>query len=366
VPVLRDKLARQQKRGLSGRDLYTSYANLGTFLIHANMGKARAGDKSAENLVREGLGFLYKSIEVNPDAHFGREIWQAVTAEWLLACIEDPTLLDRFDLTGNRLDAYIDPKAGKRFKSYYESYGPSSNWLMLGEGRTAADYLAKGEFRERIAKSLREEIPTIGAEAGWDWTLIPSQWEPVPFDEPVLGIIGMWRQGGGANPHFALCLGEIMLRVGQRYLAWAAYERTASLAKQFWPDPVRQEQLIDHCRARQKLIEATLPPQDVEKLRPRYETELAYGLRYQKEYQADEAAKLAAGRPVTDPELNADFVASHPPIASPVGPEDQVAVNPEQWFLMRRWLYGFAFAAFGAGLGAFAAAVLYRRFARPA
>jgi hypothetical protein len=175
----------------------------------------------------------------------------------------------------------------------------------------------------------------------------------------------MWRQGGGANPHFALCLGEIMLRVGQRHLAWAAYERTASLASPFWPDPVRQQRLIDHCRSRQKLIEATLPPQEVEKLRPRYETELAYGLRYQKEYQADEAARLAAGRPVTDPELNADFVSSHPPIASPVGPEDQLAVNPEQWFLMRRWLYGFAFAALGAGLGAFAAAVLYRRFARP-
>ena len=49
-----------------------------------------------------------------------------------------------------------------------------------------------------------------------------SHRKPVPFDEPALGIIGMWRQGGGANPHFALALGETMLRVGQRYIAWCA------------------------------------------------------------------------------------------------------------------------------------------------
>ena len=29
----------------------------------------------------------------------------------------------------------------------------------------------------------------------------------MPFDEPVLGVIGMWTLGGGPNPHSALALG---------------------------------------------------------------------------------------------------------------------------------------------------------------
>ena len=65
---------------------------------------------------------------------------------------------------------------------------------------------------------------------------VPSHRMPTSFDEPCLGIVGMWRQGGGANPHFALALAETMLRVGQRYVAWTAYERASRLAERFWPD----------------------------------------------------------------------------------------------------------------------------------
>ena len=39
-----------------------------------------------------------------------------------------------------------------------------------------------------------------------------SHFVPVAFDEPTLGIIGMWRLCGGAHPYFALALGETMLR----------------------------------------------------------------------------------------------------------------------------------------------------------
>ena len=50
---------------------YETLANLGTFLIHA--GK-----------FEEGLTFIRKAIEVNPDAHFGREIVQAQLVEYVL------------------------------------------------------------------------------------------------------------------------------------------------------------------------------------------------------------------------------------------------------------------------------------------
>lgn len=51
--------------------LYESHANLGTFFIHA--GK-----------FEEGIQHIAKAIEINPDAHFGREIYQKLLVEYLI------------------------------------------------------------------------------------------------------------------------------------------------------------------------------------------------------------------------------------------------------------------------------------------
>ena len=175
----------------------------------------------------------------------------------------------------------------------------------------------------------------------------------------MLGIIGMWRQGGGANPHFALCVGEVMLRVGQRYIAWAAFERAGRLAERYWPDPAKQQFLRDHCAKRQKQIEETLPAGEVPGLRPRFEAELAFGEQYQKEYQEYEAAKIAAGADIHDPHFFDDFHQGREPIATPPG--------PEEWLVTERIDYlgeavaGVAGAVFGVGLAAFAAAALWPR-----
>ncbi|MGE3854019.1 MAG: tetratricopeptide repeat protein [Planctomycetota bacterium] len=50
---------------------YETHANLGTFLIHA--GK-----------LEEGLAHIKKAIEINPQAHFGRERWQQYIVEFVL------------------------------------------------------------------------------------------------------------------------------------------------------------------------------------------------------------------------------------------------------------------------------------------
>src|SRR5262249_37386001 len=149
---------------------------------------------------------------------------------------------------------------------------------------------------------------------------------PVPFDEPTLGIIGMWRAGGGANPHFALALGEIMMRVGQRDIAWNAYERAVRLSGRFWPDPQLQKQFVAHCRRRQAVIEAQLPEDARERLRPAFEAELAHGQRYQDAYQRYEAEQIKAGADIESPTFYDAFHAKQGPIASPVGQEDKYVV----------------------------------------
>ena len=58
VTVMREKLRYQQEQGLAGRDLYTSYANLGTFLIHANFRQALAQDAAAIEQFEEGVELI--------------------------------------------------------------------------------------------------------------------------------------------------------------------------------------------------------------------------------------------------------------------------------------------------------------------
>lgn len=50
---------------------YETYANLGTFHIHA-------GD------LETGKEYIEKAIEINPDAHFGREVYQKLLVEYVL------------------------------------------------------------------------------------------------------------------------------------------------------------------------------------------------------------------------------------------------------------------------------------------
>jgi hypothetical protein len=343
VRVLRGKLHDQEALGLKGRALYTTYANLGTFLIHGNFRAAQKGDRAARDRLREGLDFIKKSIEVNPEAHFGREVWQADAAEFLLAAMDDPKILLRYDMVGNRLDHAIDP-AGLRCID--------QRGVSVGAPRQVAVYLREQPAHD--GSLLRDFITRVGAEEGWKEAVRGTHTAPVPFDEPTLGIIGMWRLGGGANPHFALALGEIMLRVGQRHLAWCAYERAAGLEERFWPDPELRRGLVAHCRARQALIETQLPAAERDALRPTFEAELAFGRRYQKEYQDYEAARLAAGARPGDPPFYDDFHATHAPIASPVGGADTVLLAASPLIAVHpRTL---PWVVFGAGLCAFVAA----------
>jgi hypothetical protein len=228
-------------------------------------------------------------------------------------------------------------------------------------GLTGANRVAEAALHDEEAgfspQSVRERFITkVGAEAGWNEAVPSSHRQPVPFDEPTLGIVGMWRLGGGANPHFALALGEIMLRVGQRSIAWCAFERAADMAGGVWPDGDIQRRFVEHCRHRQKGVEQQLPAVDVEELRPRFKAELAYGQRYQKEYQEYEAERISAGASLDDAHFYDDFNAAHSPIASSVGEEEKFVAKLGTSAPYLNW----PIAVFAAGVGACLGAWLVR------
>lgn len=381
IADLRGKLEDQRRRGIGGRNLYTTYANLGTFLIHASIARAMAGDSAARDRFREGVELIRESVRVNPEAHFGRERWQLAIAEFLLAAMADPHLLMTFDFLGNRYDLPVDAILYDRDLSMYGRAADVnfSRWRALDElpefldPRIVADDPA---LWPRLAP-IRRRITRVGAEAGWDEVAVPSHREAVPFDEPTLGIVGMWRQGGGANPHFALALGETMLRVGQRILAWNAFERADRLADRAWPDPAIADSLRAHCRDRRRAIERTFaeraedPPRRLEvgpphpedtpdHLRARFDAELKFGEAYRARYQDFERGQIARGVAVDDPRFDADFVEGPTPIASPVGPEEWFVGIPPARLESYARDYGFARSVFGAGVAAMLGALGFR------
>ncbi|MCA9058989.1 MAG: hypothetical protein KDA85_10835 [Planctomycetaceae bacterium] len=368
VALMRRKLAAQQEQKITGVGLYTTYANLGTFLIHAHAQAALNGDAEAIERFQEGVEFVRRSVEVNPTAHFGREQWQAAIAEFLLSAAQNSELLKTFDCLGNRLDLPLS-----------EIMDREANWVELGYGRPTtpafgqtrgeAEYVVPQLFEANVRpddptswenlKAARQFITPIGAEAGWEQVPITSFHQPVPFDEPMLGIIGMWRQGGGANPHFALAIGETMLRVGQRYLAWNAYERAAQLAERYSPDPALQQFLLDHCRHRQQEIEVSVnqdrggeSPDQHQELTAAFNAELAFGQQWQAAYQAYETQRIEDGHAISEPDFFADFDAQHDAIASPIGNEERYV------YVSRRRINDYAKRAtrsatiLGAGCGA--------------
>lgn len=361
VELLQVKLHRQEAQKRPERERYTTYANLGTLLVRIP-GRGQ-----------EGLDLLRKSIEVNPTAHFGREKWQA---QFDAHVLNRDAAAGRIDAVGNRLDMKVE-----------EALDREQNWIGTGFGRpTDADFSSGRFFGHELAlfepgldpadparwddlRPIRDHITRVGPldSHGARGT--------VPFDEPTVAIVGIWRNVRGPDAHLALALGETMLRVGQRHLAWSAYERARRLAV-----PGGSTAFHDHCRARQADLEQTFinaPPwtqrqtwqrqfapltaAEVADLRPRFEAELAHGEAYQRAYQEYEERQIAAGVPLDDPSFYDHFHAGREPIASPIGPAEWFVWVPRaklyEYQAQRRRSWGVV----GAGLAALLAAVLIRR-----
>ena len=202
APMVRQARATEAK-GFADRSLYTTYANLGSFLIHGSSTKAMAGDAAARKLYREGVEFLRHSIALNPDAHFGRGRWHLAIAEFLLGAMNDPHRLKESDCLGNQLDAAIEDLLNRE-----------GNWPATGYGCPTNAAFSQGRMVERVPEffvaTSQSRIPRWVDVSPIRGSITKIGWESddqkklVPFDEPMLGPIGEWRQGSGASPHLAL------------------------------------------------------------------------------------------------------------------------------------------------------------------
>lgn len=88
--------------------LYRYHANLGTFLVHRWI--SQGADRSRIDEVKSACDEIAKALEINPDAHYGREKYQLQVLEWIV----DPPQSD---------DAqYLPNLLGWSFQDIYGQY----------------------------------------------------------------------------------------------------------------------------------------------------------------------------------------------------------------------------------------------------
>ncbi|MBI1182898.1 hypothetical protein GC194_01410 [bacterium] len=102
---------------------YETYANLGTFYLH-----------HAE--LDKGLEYIKKAIEINPDAHFGREKYQMYLAEYLQSKVVNDQL--KFPLSGSLGISFNDDNAANFYNFLLEKEGNSADQKLSEEAQQKA------------------------------------------------------------------------------------------------------------------------------------------------------------------------------------------------------------------------------------
>jgi tetratricopeptide (TPR) repeat protein len=77
------KRAQMERAGVKDQDAwYRYYANIGTFMIHGWLREGAKKERLDEAVKARAM--IAKAIEINPDAHFGRERVQLRVMDWLI------------------------------------------------------------------------------------------------------------------------------------------------------------------------------------------------------------------------------------------------------------------------------------------
>lgn len=281
---------------------YSLYANRGTLKIHALLYAQDLGNRHAVAEARDDIAL---AVQLNPNAHFGREPWQ-LHILCQLASGQTPTAT--MSLFGTPLlyadgatSAEAPTEVGLRYRRDFTSlYGTTA--FNRGEAIRIDAY----------QPVLVPHLPVRSAD-GIHYGLTPA-------DQIALAAIGMWTYGGGPNPFSALMLGQVSETLGQRQLAFFAYQRALGMQAR-WPAPVR-DALTKFCQARcDDLTTAT----EASTWSDFHRADLAAGEAAQRQLHEAEATLLAAGVAYDDPQIAA--LANTIPRTTP---------GAEQWLTLRR------------------------------
>lgn len=217
IEIMQEKITRWSEEGR-----YESEANLGTFLIHAGRYEA-------------GLEHIERAIEINPEAHFGREVYQQLLVEYVLERrAEGATLpLSESECTGKTsFDAFVLKRQNTRSKD-----------------------------------------------------------RPAEIQKAIKGVLGMLRFGNYRSPILLEALGDLLMvsywqkdakMLAARAYLKAAYEAQDPAAKASYRQ--QAEEVLDRQVAR-----------NLEQVEAELKREIAQGEAFYAGIEADETAWAAAG-----------------------------------------------------------------------
>ena len=238
-------------------DGYTTHANLGTFYLHS-------GD------LDNGIAHIERALKINPDAHFGRERYQLMVAQYIRDGKANPAVF----------------ASGSFVVPLIVNEGPDTR-AMIGDAKY---YEMLASQRDLIDHGSRRDNPQIA--------------------KAIEGVVGMIRFGTGTSPDLFYALGDLLAARQDRHLAYRAYNRAIQLGHRD-PQQVRaamermKEFHEDQSGFRDDVIAA----------------EQKDGVAWLAAYQAYEDDLLRAGRNTADPAQFAAFYKQHgDPRAVPAKP----------------------------------------------
>lgn len=109
---------------------YRYYANVGTFWAHNWF--AKGADRAKIDQLKHARDLIAKAIEINPDAHFGREWAQQTTIEWVIQIEGDKDGLGSFA----RSASYGERGQGRKDEEILKGL---AGLVMLGAGWESVD-----------------------------------------------------------------------------------------------------------------------------------------------------------------------------------------------------------------------------------
>jgi len=175
---------------------YTLLANLGTFHAHRWLRSGRDREDLAD--LERARDLIAEAIELNPDAHFGRERYQLLALEWFLEPLDanhrrqNPSLLTKAIGQGDWMSPRTDAVAEAGFPDAVEglaglvrlgdAWDSSAVWLALAQalrsrGHSSLARLAALRLEEILAADPAA-VPAEGFEPEESYLLTSSGIEP--------------------------------------------------------------------------------------------------------------------------------------------------------------------------------------------
>jgi tetratricopeptide (TPR) repeat protein len=153
IAVMKQKLAIDA-------DGYTTHANLGTFYLH----RGDPGDLDA------GITHIQRALEINADAHFGRERYQLMVAQYI--------------------------RDGKKNPAVFAS-GSFVAPIIIAEGDETRKMIGDEKYYQLLAD--HRDLIYHGRGPG----------DP-KIDKAIEGVVGMIRFGTGTSPDLFYALGDLL------------------------------------------------------------------------------------------------------------------------------------------------------------